>query len=89
MLAKYYECALLTVDSIITEAIANGKSVASVKARQACREIATKHAEDQKVLDAINQNGTSGIGAVGGVSNSTGATGLSAEALAQHSLIRK
>lgn len=80
VLAKHYDCALLTIDSIITDAIANSKSVAASKARQLCAEAATKSAEDQKILDAVMQQNAA---ANGGISNSTG---LSAEALAQHSL---
>ncbi len=85
-LAKYYECAVFSIDSVITDAIANGKTSAAARARQLCAEIAAKHAEEQKNLEGLNQNGTNVAGVTGGISNSTG---LSAEALAQHSLIRK
>ena len=71
---------MLTIDSVISEALANSKSVSASRARQLCSEAATKHAEEQRVLDAVAQQNAA---ANAGVTNSTG---LSAEALAQHSL---
>jgi hydrocephalus-inducing protein len=80
VLAKHYDCPLLTIDSIITDAIANSKSTSAARARQLCAEAATKHAEEQRALDAImQQNAAANAGTVN-------STGLSAEALAQHSL---
>lgn len=84
ILSKYYECAVLSIDNIIIDALSNNKSSAALKARQLCAE-AAKNAEDQRIegTDKILVGGTTG-----GMSNSTGATGLSVEALAQHSLNR-
>lgn len=78
-LAKYYECALLTIDSIITDAIANSNSVAASKVRQLCADTAAKHAEEIRALEALENAKNAG--------NTQG--GLSIEALAQHSISRK
>ncbi len=79
-LAKYYECALLTIDSIITDAIANSSSAAATRVRQICGDTAAKHAEETRALEALEQ-------AKAALINNQG--GLSIEALAQHSISRK
>ena len=81
-LAKYYECALLTIDSIVIDAIANSTTSAAAKARQLCAEVAVKYAEELRALESIELGklGTPGVGP---------AAGLSVEALAQHSISRK
>lgn len=78
-LAKHYECALLTIDSIIIEAMASSTSPAAAKARQFCAEAATKLAEEEKAELAKNAHLT-------GQNTVNQAGGLSVEALAQHSI---
>lgn len=78
-LAKYYECALLTIDSIITDAIANSSSTAATRVRQLCADTAAKHAEETRALEALEQ-------AKAALINNGG---LSIEALAQHSISRE
>jgi hydrocephalus-inducing protein len=86
-LAKHYECALLTIDSIIIDAISTSTSAAAAKARQLCAEAAAKHAEEVRVLEAVEQQRyTQNTGAQ---SNNAQTAGLSVEALAQHSINRK
>ena len=80
-LAKYYECALLTIDSIVIDAIANSTSSAAAKARQLCAETAAKYAEELRALESIEQGKLVGSG-------NGQAAGLSVEALAQHSISR-
>lgn len=82
-LAKHYECALLTIDAIIIDAISTSSSAAAAKARQLCAETAAKFAEEARALEAVeqsrlNMNPQSNLGG-----------GLSVEALAQHSMSRK
>lgn len=88
-LAKHYECALLTIDGIITEAIATSNSEAAKKVRAICNELAIKSAEEARALEAeqarlaaANATTTQPGGAA--VPGQTG--GLSIEALAQHSI---
>ncbi|XP_074644164.1 hydrocephalus-inducing protein homolog [Tubulanus polymorphus] len=50
ILAKRYEAALLSVDGIILEAIANGATPAGLRAREMCAE-ASRRAEEMKVLE--------------------------------------
>ncbi|CAF0787663.1 unnamed protein product [Brachionus calyciflorus] len=80
-LAKYYECALLTIDSIIIDAIASSTSPAAAKARQFCADAAAKFAEEEKAEMARNL-------LLAGAQNTALAQpgGLSVEALAQHSI---
>ncbi len=78
-LAKYYECALLTIDSIVTDAIANSSSAAAARVRQLCADTAAKHAEESRAQEALEQSKMA--------LNNHG--GLSIEALAQHSISRK
>ncbi len=91
-LAKHYEGALLTIDSIIIDALSNSSSSAAAKARQLCAEAAAKHAEEARALEAINeaqQQPKNTTVAGGGVQGSIATQGLSVEALAQHSINRK
>lgn len=53
-LAKHYNCALLTIDDIITDAIVKGTSQSALKARQLCAELATQQANAQKSLEGEN-----------------------------------
>lgn len=78
-LAKYYECALLTIDSIIIDAISGSSSTAAARARQFCAEAAAKYAEETRGLD-VDQSRTN-LNA-----NFAPPAGLSVEALAQHSM---
>jgi hydrocephalus-inducing protein len=90
-LAKFYECALITLDSIVIEAIATSTSQAAAKARQICAEAAFKHAEEvraQEIIEASRLNLVTG-GAQSTLGNSQANTGgLSVEALAQHTTTR-
>ncbi len=79
-LAKYYGCSLLTIDSIVTDAIANSSSIAASKVRQLCAETAAKFAEEARALEALEQSKLN--------SQMNGQPGLSVEALAQHSISR-
>jgi hypothetical protein len=101
-LAKHYECALLTLDAIITDAIATSTSASAQKARQLCAEAAQKYAEEQRAIDAATavdmaraNAAAAGTGAASAAGNVAGANmaaatggGLSAEALAQHTITR-
>lgn len=69
-LAKYYEAALLTVDSVILEAISSGNTPAGLRARELCSQAAK--AQLAKEGD-------------GSESQQTGAGGLSVEAVTAHS----
>lgn len=94
-LARYYECALLTLDTIVIEAMSNSTSPAASRARQMCAEAASKHAEEiraQEIVEASRMN----LNTAGQQSNlaaqastvGTTAAGLSVEALAQHTTTR-
>ena len=87
-LAKHYECALLTIDGIITEAIATSNSEAAKKVRAICNELAIKSAEEARALEAEQARlAAANTAQTGGAGNAaTGPTGLSIEALAQHSI---
>ena len=85
-LAKHYECALLTIDSVIIDAIASSTSPAAAKARQLCAETAAKSAEEARALEAAEQSRLQTI--AGTQSSVNGQPGLSVEALAQHSMSR-
>lgn len=83
-LAKHYECALLSIDAIIIDAISTSSSMSAQRARQLCADAAQKCADEQRALEAatvIDMNRSTGGGIIGG--------GLSAEALAQHTITRK
>ncbi len=95
-LAKHYECALLTIDSIVIDAISNSTSTAATKARQMCADMAAKFAEEQRAQEALEQSKINN--AANAMNNASGQVnpgananqpGLSAEALAQHSISRK
>ena len=73
-LAKRYEAALLTVNGVVSEAIANGNSPAGRKARQLCSDAAHNIAEEQRALD--------GEGDIPEKKATSG--GLSVEAVAAH-----
>lgn len=51
MLARHYEAAILTLDGVVLDAIANGNSSAGLKARQLCAEAARRKAEEAKMLE--------------------------------------
>lgn len=80
-LANYYQCASLSIDEVVKDAIATGTSSAASRARQMCAELATKHASEQRALEGAD----GGIAGAPGYINGT----LSVEALAQHSASRK
>jgi hydrocephalus-inducing protein len=82
-LANYYQCASLSIDEIVKEAIASGTSSAASRARQMCAELASKCASVQRALEGAADGGIAG--APGHTLNGT----LSVEALAQHSASRK
>lgn len=50
-LAKRYEAALLTIDTVVTEAIANANTPAGRKARELCAEAARRKAEELEGRD--------------------------------------
>ena len=93
-LAKFYECALLTIDSIVIDAISNSTSAAATKARQMCAETAAKYAEEQRAQEALEQSkmAANAVAATNASLNNQAnpqQPGLSVEALAQHSQSRK
>ena len=92
-LAKHYECALLTIDGIIIDAIANSQTAAAAKVRQLCAEAASKYAEEVKLYEAnrgnLNADKSGNISTVNGQAAGGPPAGLSVEALAQHSMSRK
>ena len=63
MLARHFEAAILTVDGVVLDAIANGNSAAGLKARQLCAEAARRKAEEMKMME-----GEEGEKKVGGLS---------------------
>ncbi|XP_070194710.1 hydrocephalus-inducing protein homolog isoform X4 [Littorina saxatilis] len=63
MLARQYEAAILSLDGVVLDAIANGNSAAGLKARHMCAEAARKRAEEQKLME-----GEEGEKKVGGLS---------------------
>lgn len=83
-LAKHYECALLTIDNIIIDAIANSTSPAAARARQYCAEAAAKYAEENRALEEKAEQNRTVAGAQSNLGNPQ--AGLSVEALAQHSI---
>jgi hydrocephalus-inducing protein len=87
-LAKHYECAILTVDSIIIDAISTSTSSAASKARQLCAETAAKHAEEIRAIEAIDQQKNATNLNQTNAGNNQAQAGLSVEALAQHSINR-
>lgn len=93
--ARHYECALLTIDSIIIDAMATSTSQAATRARQLCAEAAAKHAEEVRAQEAIDQaKNAANLLTAGTQSNMVGPSAstvpgqqqLSVEALAQHSI---
>ncbi len=80
-LAKHYDAALLTIDSIIIDAITNSHSPSAYKARSICAETAAKCAEDLRIQEANKVNSI--LEKSGNVSTHP-PTGLSEAALAQH-----
>jgi hydrocephalus-inducing protein len=80
-LSKYYDCPIFTIDSIVTDAIANGTSMAASKARTMCAEVATKAADEVRLIEGVDKNNMN--------PNMVSASGqLSMEALNQHTLNR-
>ncbi|KAH9493176.1 hypothetical protein Btru_021958, partial [Bulinus truncatus] len=52
-LAKYYEAALLTLDGVVCDAIANGNTPSGLRARELCLEAAKRRSEDLKESDIV------------------------------------
>lgn len=71
MLARRYEGAILTVDSIVLEAISNGNTPAGLRARNLCSEAARRRAEEMRMYE-------------GDDSEKKGGGGLSVEAVTAH-----
>jgi len=74
-LAKYYDAALLTVDSVVLEAISNGNTPAGMRARELCADAAHRRAEEARA-EAAGVAVDEGKTVAGG--------GLSVEALQAH-----
>ena len=51
MLAKHYEVALVTVDSIVQEAIASGNTPAGMRARELCMDAARRRADEFRIYE--------------------------------------
>jgi len=71
MLAKHYEVALVTVDSIVQEAIASGNTPAGMRARELCMDAARRRADEFRIYEGED-----------GEKKAT--AGLSVEALTAH-----
>jgi hypothetical protein len=79
--SKYYDCPVLTIDGTITDEIATGTSLAAPKARSMCAEVATKVADELRLIESANKNNINPA--------MVSASGqLSMEALNQHTLNR-
>ena len=50
-IAKRYEAALLTVDGIVTEAIANGNTPGGLRAREMCAEAAKRKSDELRAME--------------------------------------
>lgn len=74
-LAKRYECALLTIDSVIVDAMATSASASAQRARKLCADAAQRYADEQRAADTAT---------VAAVERNP----LSTEALAQHTMTR-
>lgn len=53
-LAKHYQAALLTIDGVVCDAIANGNTQAGLKARELCSLAARKLSEDQGNQETVD-----------------------------------
>lgn len=51
MLARKFEAAILTVDGVVLDAIANGNSNAGLRARNLCAEAAHRRFEELRLLE--------------------------------------
>lgn len=60
-LARHYETAILTVDGVVLDAIANGNSSAGLRARQLCAEAARRKAEEMKLLEGEEEKKAGGL----------------------------
>ena len=78
-LAKYYEAALLTVDSIVLESISNGNTPAGLRARELCAQAAKAQLIREGEGSEVAGGAAAGAGAAG-------AGGLSVEAVAAHAM---
>jgi hydrocephalus-inducing protein len=61
VLARRYEAALLTIDGVVLDAIANGNSPAGLKARAMCAEAARKRAEEMKMMEGEEEKKPVGL----------------------------
>jgi hydrocephalus-inducing protein len=61
VLARRYEAALLTIDGVVLDAIANGNSPAGLKARAMCAEAARKRAEEIKMMEGEEEKKPVGL----------------------------
>ena len=65
MLAKRYEAALLSVDGVVMEAIANGNTPAGLRARELCADAARRKSEELRAMEGEDGEKK---GAAGGLS---------------------
>ena len=63
-LAKYYEAALLTVDSIVLEAISNGNTPSGLRARELCSMTAKSQIKEGEGIDGQTTAGGLSVEAV-------------------------
>ncbi|XP_035827636.1 hydrocephalus-inducing protein [Aplysia californica] len=84
-LAKHYEAALLTVDGIVCDAIANGNTPAGLRARELCSEAAKRKAEELKEMEGFEGDKKQGGLSVEAVTAHTqGAAGAAGSSLASN-----
>lgn len=74
-MAKFYEAALLTVDGVVCDAIANGNTPAGLRARELCSEAAKRKAEELKELEGLEGDKKQGGLSVEAVTAHTQGTG--------------
>nr|KAG5712964.1 hypothetical protein BaRGS_021758 [Batillaria attramentaria] len=60
-LARHYETAILTVDGVVLDAIANGNTSAGLRARQLCAEAARRKAEEMRLLEGEEEKKAGGL----------------------------
>ena len=55
-LAKHYECAMFTIDTVVSDAIASSTSPAAARVRQMCAEAAIRYAEEQRLFESLENS---------------------------------
>ncbi|XP_059164883.1 hydrocephalus-inducing protein homolog isoform X3 [Physella acuta] len=74
-LAKHYEAALLTIDGIVCDAIANGNTPAGQRARELCMEAAKRKSEEIRELEQVEMEKKIGLSVEQVTAHTQGAAG--------------